>query len=80
DSTGFLVGIAGADGLLPAQGHLRLGGDGRSAEYVQVDFKPPQVDGAAISKHGRFRLILQTPGLFGDWLPPGCELGAGDSY
>jgi CRISPR-associated protein Cmr3 len=80
DSTGFLVGIDGADGLLPAHGHLRLGGDGRSAEYHQVGFKPPKVDGTAIGKHGRFRLILQTPGLFGNWLPPGCEMTSDGSH
>lgn len=78
ERTGFLVGIDGVDGisggeaLLPDQGHLRLGGDGRSAEYQRVSFAPPKVDAAAIGKSGRFRLILQTPGLFGGWLPPGC--------
>lgn len=73
DRTGFLVGIAGADGLLPDYGHLRLGGDGRSADYRRIDFRPPSADGSLIAKHGRFRLILQTPGLFGGWLPPGCQ-------
>lgn len=74
DATGFLVGITGADGLLPDRGHLRLGGDGRSAEYQRVDFKPVTPDTTAIARAGRFRLVLQTPGLFGHWLPPGCRL------
>jgi CRISPR-associated protein Cmr3 len=75
EHTGFLVGIEGVDGLLPERGHLRLGGDGRSAEYERVRFHAPAADSAAIAKAGRFRLILQTPGLFGasGWLPPGCR-------
>jgi CRISPR-associated protein Cmr3 len=81
-ATGFLVGVADLDDLLPAQGHLRLGGDGRSAQYQRVSFVPPGVDGAAIAKAGRFRVILQTPGLFGTsaWLLPGVarEPSSGD--
>jgi CRISPR-associated protein Cmr3 len=77
-STGFLVGIDGAEGLLPAEGLLRLGGDGRSARYRRVDFQPPRaenVPGAA----KQFRLILQTPALFSQgWLPDGIQLEAGE--
>jgi CRISPR-associated protein Cmr3 len=71
--TGFLVGLEGVNGLLPERGHLRLGGDGRSAEYRRVRPDMPGFDTAAIERTRRFRLILQTPGLFGDaaWLPPG---------
>lgn len=73
-STGFLVGLDGVDAVLPEQGVLRLGGDGRSATYRRVDFKPPAI--ASISKlsHQRFRLVLQTPGLFSQgWLPEGVQ-------
>ncbi|MEX8511840.1 MAG: type III-B CRISPR module-associated Cmr3 family protein [Leptothrix ochracea] len=76
---GFLVGIKGMTGLLPAQGHLRLGGDGRSAVYRQVAFNTPQIDTASIDKTKRFRLILQTPGLFEGWLPPGV-VADGETY
>jgi CRISPR-associated protein Cmr3 len=86
-STGFLVGIEGAEGLLPEAGLLRLGGDGRSARYRRVGFQPPHVEdvpGAA----GQFRLILQTPALFSfprpqagegpgvraGWLPEGVSM------
>ncbi len=74
--TGFLVGIEGADGLLPEEGLLRLGGDGRSAQYRRVDFQPPRVVGVA----KQFRLILQTPALFSQgWLPDGISK-EGDEY
>ena len=69
-STGFLVGIDGVVDILPDQGSLRLGGDGRSATYQRVAFKPPIVDGPTAKK--RFRLVLQTPALFGQgWLLDG---------
>lgn len=75
-STGFLIGIEGADGLLPEEGLLRLGGDGRSAQYHRVDFRPPRV--VDVSK--QFRLILQTPALFAQgWLPDGIGK-EGDEY
>jgi CRISPR-associated protein Cmr3 len=73
-STGFLVGIEGADDLLPEEGLLRLGGDGRSARYRRVEFQPPHVEGVP-GAHRRFRLILQTPALFAQgWLPDGVSL------
>jgi len=66
-STGFLVGIDGASDLLPGQGQLRLGGDGRSAHYKRVEFIAPDQSKMA---NGRFRLLLQTPALFEQaWLP-----------
>ncbi|MDP2834106.1 MAG: type III-B CRISPR module-associated Cmr3 family protein [Pseudomonadota bacterium] len=77
-STGFLVGIEGADGLLPEAGLLRLGGDGRSAQYRRVDFQPPRVEGVPGASN-RFRLILQTPALFAQgWLPDGVNREGGD--
>jgi CRISPR-associated protein Cmr3 len=89
EETGFLVGIeglpaAGDKGRLPARGMLRLGGDGRSAEYRRVEFTPPEVPPTLIAGHRRFRLIMRTPGLFRQpgerpvfgWLPPGVEQDA----
>ena len=70
-STGFLVGIQGMADLLPAEGLLRLGGDGRSAHYCKVNFTAPTLPGQ-IGAADRFRLVLQTPALFTrGWLPEG---------
>jgi CRISPR-associated protein Cmr3 len=72
-STGFLVGLQGVAGLMPAEGVLRLGGDGRSAHYRRVAFTPPQA--ALAAGHTRFRLLLQTPAIFSQgWLPDGVTL------
>ena len=69
-STGFLVGMDGVADVLPDQGSLRLGGDGRSATYQRVGFKSPMPDKPAANK--RFRLVLQSPALFSQgWLPDG---------
>jgi CRISPR-associated protein Cmr3 len=71
--TGFIVGVAGADGCLPKQGLLRLGGDGRGAkiEPWQPTTRPPW---EKVPSGPRFRMILATPGLFPNgWLPPGVE-------
>ncbi len=77
-STGFLVGLQGVDALLPAQGVLRLGGDGRSAHYRRVAFTPPS---ASLSGQTRFRLLLQTPALFSQgWLPDGVTPQADGSH
>ncbi|NEV64430.1 type III-B CRISPR module-associated Cmr3 family protein [Thiorhodococcus minor] len=71
-TTGFLVGMEGVDALLPESGFLRLGGDGRSASYQRVQWQPPKIPSSSITKDRRFRLILQTPGLFEHgWLPAG---------
>lgn len=69
-STGFLVGMEGVADVLPDQGSLRLGGDGRSATYQRVEFKSPMQNALAANK--KFRLVLQTPALFRQgWLPDG---------
>ncbi len=71
DSTGFLVGLEGVEGILPETGFLRLGGDGRGAHCQRVDYQPPAAPLDTIARAGRFRLLLTTPGLFADgWLPP----------
>ena len=77
DSTGFLVGIQGVANLLPDNGVLRLGGDGRSAHYRQVNFTVPTAASPSGSK-ARFRLLLQTPALFTQgWLPEGITERSG---
>lgn len=45
-NTGFLVGIEGLANLLPDVGLLRVGGDGRSAQYRRVAFAAPTVANA----------------------------------
>lgn len=81
DSTGFLVGIAGVRDLLPDSGMLRLGGDGRSAHYQRTDFEPAAPPVQAIAARKRFRLVLNTPGLFPDgWHPPGIARGAAGDF
>lgn len=70
-STGFLVGIQGVTDLMPPEGVLRLGGDGRSAHYRKVSFNAPTLANIAGTK-ARFRLLLQTSALFTQgWLPEG---------
>lgn len=70
-STGFLVGLQGVADLLPVEGVLRLGGDGRSAHYRRVNFNAP-ITANLPGKAKRFRLLLQTPALFAQgWLPEG---------
>lgn len=76
---GFLVGISGDHGLVPKEGLLRLGGDGKGARYRRVDFTPPQAP--LIPQGGRFRFILATPGIFaGGWLPDGINYQPDGSY
>jgi len=82
-STGFLIGLQGVHALLPPEGVLRLGGDGRSAHYRRVDFKPPVVADMAGRQGGlgQFRLILQTPALFAQgWLLDGVTRQADGVY
>lgn len=79
-STGFLVGIQGVADLMPAEGVLRLGGDGRSAHYRRVNFSAPVVP-TLPGQAKRFRLLLQTPALFSQgWLPEGVTLQDDGSY
>lgn len=68
---GFLVGVQGAHGCLPAEGFVRFGGDGRAAA-LHAAAGLPQPDWDTIVAERRFRLLLTTPGLFGDgWRPDG---------
>jgi CRISPR-associated protein Cmr3 len=79
-STGFLVGMQGVANLMPAEGVLRLGGDGRSAHYRRVNFSAPVAPNLP-GKVKRFRLLLQTPALFAQgWLPEGVTLQGDGSH
>ena len=72
---GFVASVRGA--ALPTRGSLRLGGDGRSASSQAVAHQPAQADLPAIAAQGRCRLVLTTPGLFGQgWLPNGFVTAA----
>ncbi len=67
---GFIVGVHGVGDLLPMEGMLRLGGDGKGARYREVPFDLPVATAPQVG--GRFRLLLTTPGVFaGGWLPTG---------
>ncbi|MDG4554098.1 MAG: type III-B CRISPR module-associated Cmr3 family protein [Candidatus Competibacter sp.] len=73
---GFLVGVDGASDLLPKDGLLRFGGDGRGAALQVVSGKDvlPAPDWRRIEQERRFRLVLATPGLFADgWRLPGLD-------
>jgi CRISPR-associated protein Cmr3 len=69
---GFLAAVVGAEP--PANGTLRLGGDGRAAAVTAVAHALPEPDYRAIAAARRCRLVLTTPGLFADgWLPTGAD-------
>ncbi len=79
DDAGFLAEVAGADGLLPKDGLLRFGGDGRGASVSPASVNWPEPDWDEIGRTGRFRLLLTSPGIFADgWRPPidGARLAA----
>lgn len=66
-TAGLVVGIAGCDAL-PSSGFIRLGGDGRTAQFSTST--APLVSPAL--KADKFKLVLLTPGLFtAGWLPNG---------
>lgn len=77
---GFLASVHGA--MPPADGLLRLGGDGRGAAIHSIEYNVPRPDYVAISESRRCRLILSTPGLFTQgWLPNGIgQEGNGDQF
>jgi len=77
-TTGFLVGIAGAD-VIKDEGLLRLGGDGHGARWRRVSFTRPETP--AIAQGGHFRLLLGTPGIFNEgWLPSGVSRGVNGQF
>lgn len=64
---GYIADVAGAEIRGPLT--LRLGGDGRAAAAEPREAPPPSVDHQALARARRCRLVLTTPGLFGDPLP-----------
>ncbi len=72
--TCFVAGFSGKN--IPADGLLRLGGDGRGAfvEPAADGYAPQPEPGRPDAGWPGFRMILTSPGVFPDgWLPPGCE-------
>lgn len=71
---GFLARIEGAQGMVPRDGLLRLGGDGRGARIDACKVAWPAPNWERIARERRFRMVLATPGLFEQgWLPPGAQ-------
>ncbi|MGD8175632.1 type III-B CRISPR module-associated Cmr3 family protein [Marinimicrobium sp. ARAG 43.8] len=72
EGVGFLAAVTGA---APSEsGLLRFGGDGRAASIEKVNIQLPEPDYQAISKAGRCRIVLTSPGLFPDgWQLPGSH-------
>lgn len=70
----FVAHVQGAQGLLPQEGLLRFGGDGRGARIRPAACALPVIDSAALARTGRFRLLLTSPGLFPQgWSLPGMK-------
>lgn len=72
----FLVGVAGAEGVLPRDGLVRLGGDGRGAEVRACGALIDRANApwAQRPRGDRFRIVLATPAVFeGGWLPTGVR-------
>ena len=71
---GFVVRVAGTDGLLPSSGLLRFGGDGHAASLSACTAPLPHANHDAITRSGRFRLMLTSPGIFLEgWRLPGTD-------
>lgn len=72
EGIGFLAASSGHDRILQDGDLVRLGGDGRAARVRTATLEPIATDWARIEREGRFRLILNTPGIFPEgWQPPG---------
>lgn len=69
--TGFIADIEGVQSM-PKQGILRLGGDHRSARYVEVTWNdiPREPIKRMVENTRRFKLVLISPAIFSNgWLP-----------
>lgn len=76
---GFIAAITGA--TPPADGSVRLGGDGRAAAIREAKVTLPEAKFDVIARAGRCRIVLATPGLFtGGWVPTGITRQADGSY
>lgn len=75
---GFVVGVSGADGMVPRNGFLRFGGDGRGVRLMEGSFRFPGTPWDRIWQERRFRLLVTSPAIFpGGWILPGCRVEAG---
>lgn len=75
---GCLIGIDGADGLVPDSGLLRFGGDGRAACIHTALPSVPEPDWQRIVGEKRLRVVLTTPGIFDEgWQLPGTVVQGG---
>lgn len=73
-NVGFVARVEGAEGVIPKEGLLRLGGDGRGARIEACNVAWPEPDWERIAQERRFRLVLATPGLFEQgWMPSGIQ-------
>lgn len=70
---GFLAAISGA--VPPGDGMVRFGGDGRAAALQSVaGYAPGEPDYGAITRSGRCRVVLTSPGVFASgWTLPGVD-------
>jgi CRISPR-associated protein Cmr3 len=81
EGVGFLAGVQGAEGLLPHDGLIRFGGDGRGAAVALVSPFLPEPPWENIARDKRFRLVLSTPGIFpAGWVLPGFTLENGQWF
>lgn len=70
--TGFVAAVSGA--RPPADGLLRLGGDGRAAAITPISLSLPQPDCQKLLADRRCRIVLNSPGLFPQgWKLPGTD-------
>ncbi|MDQ6951761.1 MAG: type III-B CRISPR module-associated Cmr3 family protein [Mariprofundales bacterium] len=74
---GFVASVDGVeDKLLPQEGLLRLGGDGRAATVRPCQMGLPQPEWEQIARQRRFKLVLTSPGIFDHgWQLPGMADG-----
>lgn len=73
--TGFIANIEGVQSM-PKQGILRLGGDHRSARYVETTWNdiPLEPIKKMVETNKRFKIVLISPAIFSNgWLPGGIN-------
>ncbi|MDQ6962512.1 MAG: type III-B CRISPR module-associated protein Cmr3 [Mariprofundaceae bacterium] len=71
---GFLTIVEGADGLLPKDGLLRFGGDGRAVTVAADKTQWPYPNWKEVEKNKRFKLVLRSPAIFPDgWVLPNMK-------
>ncbi|WP_110188695.1 type III-B CRISPR module-associated Cmr3 family protein [Pokkaliibacter plantistimulans] len=81
EDVGFIARVSGAEGVLPGNGLLRLGGDGRAASLETAAFTLPATDLDAIYNSKGFRVLTLSPCLFTEgWLPNGVTQPSDHTY